>query len=529
MRHAQWIGAMTVSEACTDLAPTGPPDPASVLLADCMRESRNRWRALVALGADIAFETDRDGRFVMLYPEFVLGWRAARLIGTLARDLLAHPSARQPAPGPPAALFDPFAVDRARRRRRVWFRHADGSAACLLLSSEPLADPAGGVRGLGTDITVQDRHDARLASDLLQQENVGLILARMRDALLPAQSLAIALEELVGVAGGEGSALLLLAPPHAGLPGAASPDARSANPVSPGPATRAGPGAEPGPGLSPVGVRLLSQGGSPWPGTAWGLGALLLAADVPESAPWQRTMLQAGLTLLLCAAPGRFGGTAVLALWRETPDWSGAETGLARTVLQAIQPAIEQEQIQREIARQSRADLLTGLLNRQGFEGEVRRRFDRLDRDGLYGTLLVIGLDGLRHLNTAGGLEAGDAALVAASVAFNSGVRPTDLTARLNGDLFALWLDGADHFAAAERAEVLARNGVPLPLGSAPEGAPDQAVQGGRIGISIGLATRTVRSFEPLDSLLRRAAAAMRAVKLAGGGRWLVSGEEPMP
>ena len=97
-------------------------------------------------------------------------------------------------------------------------------------------------------------------------------------------------------------------------------------------------------------------------------------------------------------------------------------------------------------------------------------------------------------------------------------MRPTDLVARLGGDIFAIWLDGADQFAAAERAEALARSGVPRPGDAA-----------ARIGLSIGLATRQSRSFEAVDSLLRRATAAMRAVKLAGGGRWLVSSEEPMP
>ena len=483
----------------TSLAPGLAPEQARTLpepvpgLDACMRDSRNRWRALVALGADIAFETDREGRFVMLSPDLVLGWQASRLIGTPAADLLA-----QPVGTPLPSLFNPFSVTRQRRRRRVWLRHADGTASCLLLSSEPLGEEggtnaAGGVRGIGTDITVQERYDARVASDLLQQENVWLILARMRDALLPAPSLAIALEELVNATDAQGAALLL----HDGqAAGTASADLVQHQ----------------------LAQQTLAVGGLPWPGTARGLRDLVAAACAGNTVPWIRQVPDVGVSLLLCASGNHFSATTVLALWREAAGWTETETGLAGSVLHAIQPAIEQEQIQRETAHQSRADLLTGLSNRRGFEPEVTRRLDRLDREGLSGTLMVIGIDGLRHVNGQSGLEAGDAALVGTAAFLDNGVRPTDLVARLGGDIFAIWLDGADQFAAAERAEALARSGVPRPGDAA-----------ARIGLSIGLATRQSRSFEAVDSLLRRATAAMRAVKLAGGGRWLVSSEEPMP
>ncbi len=489
-----------------------------------MRDSRNRWRALVALGADIAFETDRDGRFVMLSPDLVLGWQASRLIGTPAAALLA-----QPAGAPLPSLFNPFSVTRQRRRRRVWLRHADGTAACLLLSSEPVsaeggadaAGPAAGaVRGIGTDITVQDRYDARLASDLLQQENVWLILARMRDALLPAPSLAIALEELVNATDAQGAALLL----HDSSAALLLHDSSAALLLHDSQAAGAAPAAElvqPRLAQHALAQNTLAQGGLPWPGTARALRELVAEACANKSVPWIRQIPDVGVSLLLCASGNHFSATTVLALWREEAGWTATETGLAGSVLHAIQPAIEQEQIQRETARQSRTDLLTGLLNRRGFEPEVTRRLDRLDRDGLCGTLMVIAIDGLRHVNGQSGIEVGDATLVGTAGFLSNGVRPTDLVARLGGDVFATWLDGADQFAAAERAESLARSGAPLPgNGSA---AP------GRIGLSIGLATRPSRSFEAVDSLLRRATEAMRAVKLAGGGRWLVSSDEPMP
>ena len=54
-------------------------------IGDVLMESRQRWQHLVNLAADLAFETDADGRFVLIMPDTALGWPAGSLIGQPSR------------------------------------------------------------------------------------------------------------------------------------------------------------------------------------------------------------------------------------------------------------------------------------------------------------------------------------------------------------------------------------------------------------------------------------------------------------
>jgi diguanylate cyclase (GGDEF)-like protein len=177
---------------------------------------------------------------------------------------------------------------------------------------------------------------------------------------------------------------------------------------------------------------------------------------------------------------------------------------------------LEHETIQREMARQARTDPLTGLLNRRAFLEEVERHIDRLDREDLPGTLMFGDLDHFKPVNDKLGHEVGDQVLVLTANLLRQVVRPSDLVARLGGDEFAVWMSGADHLTAAERADRL-RELVPIELGELVGGdAP-------RLSMSIGIATRRARSQEPIDSLIRRADMAMYEVKRTGRGHWRVS------
>jgi diguanylate cyclase (GGDEF)-like protein len=110
----------------------------------------------------------------------------------------------------------------------------------------------------------------------------------------------------------------------------------------------------------------------------------------------------------------------------------------------------------------------------------------------------------------------GDHLLVHTALLLRNAVRPTDLVARVGGDEFALWLNGADHLTAAERAEQL-RTQAPREL---------RELVGGDLptpSLSIGIASRRPGSQEPLDSVMRRADLAMYEVKRNGRGHWRVA------
>jgi diguanylate cyclase (GGDEF)-like protein len=161
-------------------------------------------------------------------------------------------------------------------------------------------------------------------------------------------------------------------------------------------------------------------------------------------------------------------------------------------------------------------DTLTGLPNRRAFLTELARRIERLDRDGEPSTLLCANLDRFRALNARLGPAVGDSVLVAVAALLGSTLRPTDLIGRLGGDGFGMWLSGADHMTAAERAETLSLS-VPAAVTTL-LGQDDHG-----IGISIGIAARNLGSFETVEMLVRRADRAMQAVKDGGRGHWRVA------
>lgn len=440
-------------------------------LRGALLESRQRWRDLVTMATDLAFETDAQGRFVFVAPDIAFGWPAATLLGLRAEDLLAGNGA--------SIGYSPFRVTSAVRRRRAWLRRPDGSSICLAFAAAPLMDAEGrivGVRGVGQDVTEQDAYDAAIAAALRRGEVVDHILWRMRQEVLAPRMMQAALEGLSIAMGLEGAAVIQ------------APCADDATGV-----------------LHATGVGV----------SGVHLAALELLAGI--SGESVQTVTQDNRVLLVCPCQTRFGETAGVVLWRP-PNGRALDADdlvLASSASGIIRVILEHEAIQREMARQARTDPLTGLLNRRAFINEMSRRIDRLDREGLPGTLMFIDLDNFKALNDANGHEIGDEALCLTAVLLRSTVRPADLVARLGGDEFAIWLDGADELSAAERAEALRVNG-PRAL------AHLNYDPGSAVTMSIGIATRWPERGEDVETLIQRADQVMYQVKRAGRGNWRV-------
>ena len=394
--------------------------------AQRLLDSRNRWRDLVSLTADLAFETDVWGRFVFVSPDPALGWPASTLLGQPAELLLADADG--------TIGFNPFRPTSAVRRRRAWLKRPDGSGICLAFAAAPLTDAEGrivGARGIGQDTTEQDGHDRAMAAALRRGEVLDHILWRMRQEVLAPKMMEAALTSLTTALGAEGAAVLDVL----------------------------GDGSRPG---------VLYQTG----GVAGRRCCTPHSACCRPRAPtrwsrWRRT----GARCWSCSSQTRFAEQTGLALWRIPGgrDWDNEERVLASSATGIIRMILDHDSIQREMARQARTDPLTGLLNRRAFMDELARRLDRLDREGLPGTLMFVDLDHFKQLNDVRGHEAGDTALCVVATLLRDTVRPADLVARLGGDEFAIWLDGADDLAAAERAEHL-RIAGPRALASLTEG-----------------------------------------------------------
>jgi diguanylate cyclase (GGDEF)-like protein/PAS domain S-box-containing protein len=112
----------------------------------------------------------------------------------------------------------------------------------------------------------------------------------------------------------------------------------------------------------------------------------------------------------------------------------------------------EQVAARRQLEHAAHHDALTGVVNRQGFEGALQSLFDA-QPGSRPASLVMIDLDHFKPINDTAGHAAGDAMLVAVAQAIASRVRATDIVVRLGGDEFALLLPHCPHERALGVAE----------------------------------------------------------------------------
>src|SRR5580698_5106804 len=101
-------------------------------------------------------------------------------------------------------------------------------------------------------------------------------------------------------------------------------------------------------------------------------------------------------------------------------------------------------------------DSLTDVLNRRGFERELKRSLAYVKRYGTSAALIYVDLDSFKPVNDRHGHAAGDTVLKAVAAALLRQVRASDVVARIGGDEFVvlLWNVGeADALAKAATLE----------------------------------------------------------------------------
>ena len=479
--------ATTVPLATSPLAAATPAD----VLQGALIDSRQRWRELVNLAADFAFETDEWGRFTLITPDPALDWAAGTLIGRPSVALLVEGG---------GGVFDPFHVSATVRHRRAWLKRGDGGIACLTFCAAPIQDASGritGVRGVGIDMTEFDGQAAQVAGTLRRSEVLDHILWRMGQEVMASRMMDAVLDALANAIGAEGVAVVMAATNQDGAR-VAHVTGTGAKSVVPDASQWLRPGESP---PSATGVPETGTPGTGAPGTS-----------TPASLVIDRR------PVLIATCQTRFGETAGIIAWR-LPDartWEADDSHLVGSSAHLIRMVLERETIQDDMAQQARTDSLTGLLNRRAFLEEMERHSARQDRDNLPATLMFADLDNFKPVNDRLGHEVGDEVLRRTAALLRKTFRPTDLVARLGGDEFAIWLNGADHMTAAERAEYL-RDAVPRELEEIT--GPDLP----RVGVSMGIATRDPGAGEPLDNLMRLPDRAMYEGKRGGRGHWRVS------
>ena len=431
-------------------------------LREALIESRQRFKALVEISSDFAWETDAEGGFVFVSPKGALGWSAAELLGRRAAEFLVEPSDAQ-------TLV--FRAARPIADLDLWFRRADGGVACLGVAAVPVLDREGtrtGARGVCRDLTAERARDEALARARLRDRLMAHLVRTMRDEIEPHLALTTAVSAAGLAVGASGGVVLRQKPDRE-----AEVSARWGEAV-------------PASALDAIKQRLVGS------------------VEIDEA--------REGFRFAGLATRYRGATNGALLLWRPEADtgFVEADRAIVADVADQLGIAIAQVVHHERIVQLSRTDGLTGLLNHRAFFEELDRRLGVPELTRRPGALIYLDLDNFKLVNDRGGHGAGDEALRAFARILRENTRGVDLAARLGGDEFVVWIDGIDPETAEARARA---------IGEALEAlAPLTGDLARPLSVSIGLVLCPSGTFESAAALVALADRAMYVRKKSGKG-----------
>ena len=110
-------------------------------------------------------------------------------------------------------------------------------------------------------------------------------------------------------------------------------------------------------------------------------------------------------------------------------------------------------EVNQKLQQQATQDPMTGLLNRRGFNNEVSRQLDTVERENIPLSIVLIDIDFFKKINDKYGHDVGDICLKELAECLQKTIRRTDSAARFGGEEFILLLPNTDIEAAARLAE----------------------------------------------------------------------------
>ena len=421
-------------------------------------ESRQRYRDLVVISSDFAWETDANGDFVFVSPHGAMGYSAEDLVGHHPVEFVVDTEIE--------GSELPYSTRTPVTNAQVWMRGGDGEEVCLVASAVPVVDHEGtwrGARGLCRDITEERLRDSALAQAKVREQVVAYIVNQMREQAKPEAML----ESAVAMLGRAESA-------------AAAVYGRSNN-----------------------GDYELRATHDEWP-TRLKIDSILpTTGDLTE--PFRSSAADHRIMAAITHYRGAPNGAVVLARPEKMKSWSNDDEAMLASVAGQLAIALRQIADQHELERLSSTDGLTGLMNRRAFETSLDIAITRASRTGTSGALIYVDLDNFKAVNDHYGHEAGDAVLVEVARILTSRSRKYDLVARIGGDEFVVWLDSVDFAVSKRRAGELAMELAKLSRYTG-EGVP-------QLGASVGIVEYDPDLDEDTTKLVARADRAMYDVK----------------
>ncbi|MEI6985226.1 MAG: sensor domain-containing diguanylate cyclase [Rhodospirillaceae bacterium] len=439
-------------------------------LRHTLTESRQRYKDLVEISSDFAWETGSDGRLVFVSPRGALGFSAEALINRSLHELVIEDDPDSPLP------FD------SRRQidcTELWLRCANGEPAYIQSAIRPLFDRCGiwiGARGVCRDLTEQALRSAELSRIRDRERVLNRIVHTLRDQVDAGKALEVATWETTRALGATGCAIHRI-----GLDGAASLAANAGDQLE----SRQ---------LTEVLNRLIAT-------------ATKTTAGLIEHHDNQ-------LTFLVCCSRFRQTINGSVCIWRDAAaPWDDDARELISGVADRIGITHAQLTYQEHLRHLSERDSLTGLFNRRTF---LERLEEMLSWRGI-GTsaLLYIDLDNFKAVNDLRGHHQGDMVLREVAALITNSIRPGDLAGRMGGDEFVVWLARADEQAAIAMTRRLLVGIAGLRQLSANDERP--------IGMSVGIAVHLSGQDESIAALIERADSAMYKAKLNCKGNFSIA------
>lgn len=471
------IGIATIEWTATVLPPSkvallGRDITADRTLHTALVDSRQRFRTLVDLVADFAWETDAQGLFRYVSPTGALGHAANDLVGwSIAALYPEEPMERTP-----------FEAQTPIEGDEILLVSASGMMAEVQVWSVPIIDTQGrwtGARGLCRDVTSDRQRQRDLARAQLRQRVLDDVMRAVRDEIDPVLMRRRAAESVAQALGAVGCEIDDGGPPDdrtvlcahgADIPAALLPlvAARTGDPVA---------------GLPP-GLRV---------------------GRSPEGHCLRRPTWNSGAC------------NGAVAVWRradETPfDEEEAETFAA--VAAQLGVGLAQADAVTRFQHLAERDGLSGVYNRRTFRDKLAAF---LDAAPVGGTLLYFDVDNFKPVNDRLGHHAGDELIKSvASCLDREANAHTGMVGRMGGDEFVLWLP-----RDVEHPHTVARR----LSGGDPHFADFSERAGVQVGLSVGLSDWRGR-LDSLDALIARADQAMYQAKARAkanghaGGLWL--------
>jgi diguanylate cyclase (GGDEF)-like protein/PAS domain S-box-containing protein len=439
-------------------------------LRSALMDSRQRFKDLVEISSDFAWEVGADGYFIFVSQRGAVGYEPDDLIKMHCDEFVLKRDKKH--------SLNPFLSKSKLEREEVWVLRPDGEPACLLVSCLPLFDENNnwvGARGVCRDITDERERDAALARAYHRDQLLAYIVKTIRDEVEPGNMLNAAANATARALSANGCQIYRL--------------------------------------KSDSGMIVNAQFG-----------------EVPDEIPDLFEELEKlgenevgifeikGWIAIYSATRYRRTVNGAICLWRENVrgTWNEDDKILATDVANQLGIANEQISGHERIVKLSRTDALTGLLNRRAFfEEELPRHIDRLQYNKQSAALIYVDLDHFKQVNDHFGHQKGDDVLLMIREFLLSQVRPGDVVARLGGDEFALWLDNISMDAAINRCNRMMEASAFLTEHSGRKDKP--------LGVSLGLALYEPDTNESVEELVGRADAAMYEAKRAGKSQFRIA------